>query len=133
MFNNLKAAQRQAALGDSASLLPNDEAFACLEDEPIASHRHPVIRGLDVAIYVSQGCIELHTDGLDEQQTQLIEGVYLCKKAGFFNLLALANRATGCDHVLIDCMFFKSSEGVGLLDPYRVRAFKGDQQVRQYP
>ena len=95
--------------------------------------RQPLIRGLDVAIYVSQGCIELHTDGLDEQQTQLIKSVYLCKKAGFFNLLALASRATGCDHVLIDCMFFKSSEGVGLLDPYRVRAFKGDQQVRQYP
>ncbi len=133
MLNILPAAERPHALDNKALLLPLDEALPFLPDEPIAFLSHPLFHGLDIAIVVTAESVDLQAEGLGQSQVRFVHDAYLCERTKLQELLRRVHNATKCDRMLIDCRFVQVPDWPDRLDPYRLRVFKGDRLVRQYP
>ncbi len=133
MLNILPAAKRPDALGNTAFLLPAEQALPLLHDEPIAFLSHPLFYGLDIAIVVTFDSVYLQAEGLDQSQVQFVHDAYLCERTKLQELLRRVHNANKCDRMLIDCRFVHVPDWPARLDPYRLRVYTGERLVRQYP
>lgn len=133
MLNMLPAAERQDALGNEVFLLPVDQALPFLRDKLIYFLSHPLFRGVDIAIVVTVGSVDLQAEGLDQSQRQFIHDAYLCERTKLQKLYWRVHETTPCDRLVIDCRFVHVPGRPGRLDPYRLRVFQGHRLVRQLP